>query len=119
MHHRRYDDDGFSSLSREADGADFHGGSHNQWSFWRIRDSKLVVHESALHNGFILQHNLVAVTALESLLIAVAVMCTVLYAMEVPYHTEFAHCCHKVTLLFTAFGDLKLNVDNIVSLCIK
>lgn len=54
MKRHTIDDNSFSSLSGEADGADFHGGSHNQWSFWRIGDSKLVVHESALDDGFIL-----------------------------------------------------------------
>jgi hypothetical protein len=82
------------SLAREADGANFQRGSNHQWSFRGITNSKLVVHETTFNNRLILQHNLVTITAFKALLIPVACMSTVLHLLEVPYHTELAHCCN-------------------------
>lgn len=83
-----------SSFAGETDRADFHRGCHHQRSFWGVADSILVVHETTLHNGLVLQKDLVAVTTLEALLIPVTFMGTVLHLLEVPYHTELPHCCN-------------------------
>jgi hypothetical protein len=98
------------SLAGEADGANFQWGCHHQWSFWRVANSKFVVHETTLNNGLILQQNLVTITAFKALLIPVAVVSTVLHLLEVPYHTELAHRCNQMPLLFTIFSDLKANI---------
>lgn len=95
-----------SSFAREADRADFHWGCHHQGSFWGVADSILIMHETALHNGLVLQKNLVAVTTLEALLIPVTFMGTVFHLLEIPYDTELSYCCNEVTLLFTTFSDL-------------
>jgi hypothetical protein len=68
------------------------------------------MHETAFYNRLVLQHSLITITALETLLIPVAVMSAVLHTLEVPYHAEFAHCCDEVTLLFTILSDLKDNI---------
>jgi len=91
------------SLAGEADGANFQWGCHHQWSFWRVANSKFVVHETTLKN-------LVTITAFKALLIPVAVVSTVLHLLEVPYHTELAHRCNQMPLLFTIFSDLKANI---------
>jgi hypothetical protein len=64
----------------------------------------------ATTNGLILQQNLVTITAFKALLIPVAVVSTVLHLLEVPYHTELAHRCNQMPLLFTIFSDLKANI---------
>lgn len=95
------------SPARETDGANFHGGCHHQWSFWRVADGKLVVHEAAFNYGFVLQHNLVTITAFKALLIPVALVRAVLHLLEVPYHAEFSHRRHKMPFLFTILSNLK------------
>ncbi|KAJ8447400.1 hypothetical protein Cgig2_019394 [Carnegiea gigantea] len=77
--------------SRDAEGSDLHRGSHHKRSFRRITDCKLLMHETTVHNRLVLQHNLIAVAALQSLLISVAFMRTVLHLLKIPYHTEFSH----------------------------
>ena len=51
------------------------------------------MHESAVHNRFVLEDNLVAVAALEAFLVPVTFMVAVLYLLEVPDDAELAHCC--------------------------
>lgn len=96
-----------SFFARKADGADFHWCCHHQWSFGGVADGKFVMHEPTLYDRLILQYDLITVTALEALLIVVTSMCTVLHLLEVPYHTEFAHSCNQVPLLFAIFSDLQ------------
>lgn len=67
------------------------------------------MHEAALDNRLVLQHNLVTVTALEALLAPVALVGRVFHLVEVPYHTEFSHCGHEVAFLFTALSYLERN----------
>ncbi|KAJ6716629.1 hypothetical protein OIU74_009210 [Salix koriyanagi] len=50
------------------------------------------MHETAFYYRLILQHNLITITALETMLISVAVVSAVFHPLEVPYHTELAHC---------------------------
>ena len=51
------------------------------------------MHESTVHDGFLLGDNLVAIAALETFLVYVAFMVAVLYLLEVPDDAELAHCC--------------------------
>lgn len=57
------------------------------------------MHEATINNGVILEDYLVAVTAFQALLIAVALVGTILHLLEVPDHTELAHSCNQMTLL--------------------
>lgn len=57
------------------------------------------MHEPAVDDGFFLEDNLVAVAALEALLVAVAVMVAVLHFLEVPYEAEFADCRDEMLFL--------------------
>lgn len=105
-----------SSFARHAEGSDFHGSCHNQRSFRGTADSKLVVHEATLNDGFILEHNLVTVAALKPLLILVTMVCTILHLLKVPYHAELPHRSYQVLLLFTTFSNLFIIQQNQVRL---
>lgn len=80
-----------SPSSRHAERRDFHGGSHDQGSLRGVANSKFVMHEAAVNNGLVLQHNLVTVAALQSLLVTVTLVGTILHLLEVPYHTELPY----------------------------
>ena len=58
------------------------------------------MHEAAVYYRLVFQHNLVAVTALHTLLVLVALVATVLHLLEVPYNAKFSGCYNYVTLLF-------------------
>ena len=64
------------------------------------------MHETAINNGVILKDYLVAVTALQALLITIALMGTILYLLEVPYRTKPASCCNQMALLLPILCDL-------------
>lgn len=83
----------------DAEGADFHRGGHHQGSFRGVGARKVLMHEPAVDDGFFLEDNLVAVAALEALLVAVAVMVAVLHFLEVPYEAEFADCRDEMLFL--------------------
>ena len=83
------------------EGADFHWCGHNEGSLWRVTGCKVLMHETAVDNRFILEHNLVTVAALEALLITVALMVAVLDLLKVPYDTELAGCRNKMPLLLS------------------
>ncbi len=106
-----------SSPAWEADWTDFHRGRHHQWCFRRITHRKFVMHETTFYDRLILQYNLVAVTTLQTFLIPIALMSTVLHLLEVPYHTELAHCCNNMTFLLAIFsylnrtGDISMGVQ--------
>ena len=65
------------------------------------------MHETAINNGVILKDYLVAVTALQALLITIALMGTILYLLEVPNHTKFPYCCNQMALLLPILCDLQ------------
>lgn len=96
-----------SSFSRHAERSNFHRSGNNEGSFRGVGVCIFVVHEPALHNGFIPGHYFVTVAALKSLLILVTLMCAVLHLLKVPYHAELAHCCHQMFFLFPTFSNLK------------
>ena len=103
--------------SRNAEGSDLHRGSHHKRSFRRIADRKLLMHETTVHDRLVLQHNLIAVAALQSLLISVTFMGAVLHLLEIPYHTKFSHRYNNVTFLFPILRDLRTPIsasDNMV-----
>ena len=95
-----------SSSARYAKGTDFHRSCYNQWGLRWVSDCIFVMHEATIHNGIILEDYLVAVAALQALLIAVALMWPILHLLEVPDHTKLAHSCHQMALLLPAFCDL-------------
>jgi hypothetical protein len=64
------------------------------------------MHETAINNGVILKDYLVAVTALQALLITIALMGTILYLLEVPYRAKLASCCNQMALLLPILCDL-------------
>jgi len=99
--------------SRDAEGSDLHRGSHHKRSFRRITDCKLLMHETTVHDRLVLQHNLIAVAALQSLLISVAFMGTVLHLLKIPYHTEFSHWYNYVAFLFPILCDLKTQISTL------
>jgi hypothetical protein len=65
------------------------------------------MHETAINNGVILKDYLVAVAALQALLITIALMGAILYLLEVPNHTKFAYCCNQMALLLPILCDLQ------------
>jgi len=88
-----------SSLARYAERANFHWCCYDQWRFGRIADCKSVMHKTALNNGIIPKDYLVAVAALKTLLVTIALMRTILDLLEVPYHTELPHGGYYMPLL--------------------
>jgi hypothetical protein len=64
------------------------------------------MHEAAVDDGFLLQDDLVAIAALEALLVAVAVMVAVLHCVEVPDETEFANCRNQMLFLLSILCNL-------------
>lgn len=95
-----------SSLAGYAEGTDFHGGRNNQRGLRRVSDRKFIMHEATINNGIILEDYLVAVATFQALLIAIALMGTILHLLEVPDHTELAHSCNQMTLLLPMLCDL-------------
>lgn len=93
------------------EGADFQWCSNNKRSFWRVTACKLLVHEAAVDNRFILEDNFVAVAALEALLITVALMVAVLDLLEIPNDTEFADCSNKVLFLLPVLRYLMKSIE--------
>lgn len=85
-------------------------------SFWRISDSKLVMHEATFYNWLILENNLVAIAAFQAFLVTITLVPTVLHLLEIPYDTEFANTCNKMPFLLSALCDLhKLNRSQVHS----
>ncbi|URE03344.1 hypothetical protein MUK42_35312, partial [Musa troglodytarum] len=76
--------------ARYAEGANLHRGGHNQRSLGRFTNCKLLVHEAAVHNRFILQDDLVAIATLQPFLVLVALVVADLYLLEVPDDAKFA-----------------------------
>lgn len=93
------------------EGADFHWRSNNERSFRRVAGCKLLVHEPAVDNWFILEDNFVAVATLEALLITVALMVAVLDLLKVPNDTEFADCSNKVLFLLSVLCHLMKSIE--------
>lgn len=98
-----------------AEGADFHRGCNHQWCLRRVTDCKLVMHETTINNGVILRDYLVAVAALQALLVTVALMGAILHLLEVPYHTKLANCCNQMALLLPILRDLSNFVTSVKS----
>ena len=78
------------ALSRNAEEGGLHQGSRHKRSFQRIADRKFLMHGTTVHDRLVLQHNLIAVAALQSLLISLTFMGAV-HLLEIRYHTEFYH----------------------------
>lgn len=95
-----------SSLAGYTEGAHFHVGSNHKWSLRRIADSKFVMHEAAINYGVIFENNFIAVTALQALLIMVALMGAILHLLKIPYHTKLSYCGNQVALLLPILCDL-------------
>ena len=64
------------------------------------------MHEAAGDDGLVLGDHLVAVAALESLLILVALVVAVLHLKEVPHHTVLPHGRDEMPLLLPVLRDL-------------
>jgi hypothetical protein len=101
---------GESSPICNTEGADFHWCGNNEGSLWRFSGCKVVMHEPAVDDRFIPEDNLVAVAALETLLITVALVVAVLDLLKVPYDTELADCCNKMPFLFSILCYLKRRI---------
>lgn len=82
----------------DIEGADVCGRCHYQRSLKSVGVRLPFMHESALHNGFLFWHHLVAVTAFKTFLMFVAFMITLLHAPEIPDDSEVAHCHHEISL---------------------
>jgi hypothetical protein len=91
----------------KTEGADFHWCGHNEGSLWRVTGCKVVMHEPTVDDRFILEDNLVAVAALETLLITVALVVAILDLLEVPYDTELAYRRNKMPFLLSILCHLK------------
>lgn len=105
-----------SSPAGYAEGADFQGGCNDQRGLRWISDGKFLMHEATINNGVILQDYLVTVAALQTLLIAVALMRAILHLLEVPYHAKLAHSGNQMALLLPILRDLGNIIYEIVKL---
>jgi hypothetical protein len=91
----------------KTEGADFHWCGDNERSLWRVTGCKVVMHEPTVDDRLILEDNLVAVAALETLLITVALVVAILDLLEVPYDTELAYRRNKMSFLLSILCHLK------------
>lgn len=82
----------------DIEGADVCGRRDDQRSLESVGVRLPFMHESALHDGFLFWHHLVAVTAFEAFLMFVTFVITLLHAPEIPDDSEVAHCDHEVSL---------------------
>lgn len=90
----------------DIEGADVCGRCHDQRSLKSIGARLPFMHESALHNGLLFRHHLVAVTAFEAFLMFVAFVITLLHAPEIPDDGEVAHRHHEISLQLPTLSHL-------------
>lgn len=92
-----------------AEGGDLHGRGDNQRRLRGVTHGVLLVHEAAGDDGLVLGDHLIAVAALEPLLVLVALVVAVLHLKEVPDHAVFPNGCDQVSFLLPILRNLRDN----------